>query len=185
MSAPIAHTAPAPAAIRGKPSLGTDPNTLGVGDSFTVAVTLSERRSTRVISVVMLTPLWKWPFPTQTAPPPTARSVGRGPALNRLTAFVSRSIRATVSASLSSTHTAPAPTATLLGAAVASMNGPAPPSAWSATTPLPGGTASAPPRVTSASVAAMTSTTGTAAIHLRTCRGSPARTASISAAQLG
>src|SRR3954447_19396559 len=116
LSTPIAHSAPAPAAIRGNPALGVGPYALGLRDSATVPVTFRLRGSTRAMLVVT-----RWaraslppPVPTQTAPPPTARSVGRGPAEKRFTARVSGSSRVTVSASLSSAHTAPSPTARLL-----------------------------------------------------------------------
>src|SRR5688500_17891166 len=147
LSTPTAHTDPAPTAIRGNPSLGVAPYTLGLRDSSTVPVTFRLIGSTREMLVVTLLPKLSLPapLPTQTAPPPTARSVGRGPAENRFTACVAGSSRATVSASLSSTQTAPSPTAMLLGAAAASVKDPTPPSASSATTKLPGGRASASP----------------------------------------
>src|SRR3954468_9292146 len=126
LSAPAAHNAPAPTAICGNPSLGGGPYALSLRDSSTVRVTCRLAGSTRETLVVT-----RWakrslpaPLPTQTAPPPAARSVGRGPAENRFTARVAGPSRATVSASLSSAQTAPSPTARLLGALPASVNDP-------------------------------------------------------------
>src|SRR4051794_10304150 len=146
LSTPTAHTAPAPTAIRGNPSLGVGPYALSLRDNSTVPVTFRLPGSTREMLVVTLAPKLSLPapLPTQTAPPPTARSVGRGPGENRFTARVAGSSRATVSASLSSTQTAPTPTAMLLGAVAASVKDPMPPSASSATTKLPGGRGSTP-----------------------------------------
>ena len=126
------------------------------------------------------------PLPTQTAPPPTARSVGRGPAENRFTACVAGSSRATVSASLSSTQTAPSPTAMLLGAVAASVKDPTPPSASSATTKLPGGRASTSPSERYSAVAAAAASAASAApIQRARCRtGLRTRAASISSPQL-
>src|SRR5690348_1230012 len=106
LSSPIAHNAPAPTAIRGKPSLGVGPYALGSRDSATVPVIFRLAGSMREMLVVTLAPKLSLPapLPTQTAPSPTARSVGRGPAGNRFTACVAGSSRATVSAALSSTQ---------------------------------------------------------------------------------
>src|SRR3954447_20932142 len=164
LSTPTAQTDPAPTAIRGNPSLGIV-YMLGLRDNSTVSVTFRLMGSTRETLVVALTPKLSLPapLPTQTAPPPTARSVGRGPAENRFTARVAGSSRATVSVSLSSTQTAPSPTAMLLGAVVASVKDPTPPSASSATTKLPGGRDSTSPRPRYSAAAAAVATAASAA----------------------
>ena len=108
----IAHTAPAPTTIPGRPQLAK----ASPPDSLTLCVVLYVLGSTRSTRLVPLPPCLVR-LPIQRAPSPAAISVGKPRGLKvPVTRFVAGSMRVTTARSVLRTQIAPSPSATLLGA---------------------------------------------------------------------